>query len=165
MLKIIRAKPNPAGKDRLRHVIAPRSLLSGEWIDIKNEGRENVHLNGLQIWTVFYSKNKERMQIVMQFNLGENDILLPDKIIRVHSGKEIPPSELCWHDREGADYHVFTHTNYIWNNNEIDQPSIWDPKLKKWIDETWYEPKPPEGAILIRNNEKLTVKNKLKNNQ
>ena len=159
MIKIIRAKPNPAGKDRTRILVFPQKL-AGEWIDIKNEGHFDVRLNGLQVYHLAYKAIKEEMEMVKEFRFGSlfqptQGILRPGKVLRIHSGGRIPITKLLLIDRIGADFHTFTGKNYIWNNDKKDVPAIWNPRTEKWEDETWYDANPPEGAILKRVNDKL----------
>lgn len=155
MLKIIQAKPNPLGKDKFGRNIIPNQQLAGEWIDIKNEGNLEIHLNGLQVYHFAYKPEGNKFEKVIEFNFGDKDVLLSGKVLRIHSGGFMPVGQLLTIDQIGVDYHKFTGKNYIWNNDKIDKPSIWNPRLKKWIDQTWYDSYPPDGVILERNNGKL----------
>jgi len=155
MLKIIRAKPNPLGKDKFGKNIISSQQLAGEWIDIKNEGNLGIHLNSLQVYHFAYKTEGDRFEKVIEFNFSKDDILQSKEVLRVHSGGKILLSQLLEVDKIGADYHVFTGKNYVWNNDKIDKPSIWNPRLKKWIDQTWYDSYPLDGVILERNNGKL----------
>lgn len=47
-LQTVRLKPNPAGKDRTRSG-ASETQLGGEWADIKNTGRLDVNLVGVNL--------------------------------------------------------------------------------------------------------------------
>ncbi len=155
MLKIIQAKPNPLGKDKFGKNIIPNQQLAGEWIDIKNEGNDGIHLNGLEVYHLAYKPEGEELERVIQFDFGNIDVLPSKQVLRLHSGGFIPENQLLEIDRIGADHHVFTGKNYIWNNDKIDKPRIWNPRLEKWIDQTWYDSYPPDGVILERNNGKL----------
>jgi len=155
MLRVIRAKPNPAGKDRFGRSITPQVQLAGEWIDIKNEGSAGIHLNKLQVYHLAYKMGSSEWEIVIEFNFKDKDVLLAGHVLRVHSGGFIPVDQLLEIDRANANYHVFTGKNYLWNNDKVDKPSIWNPSLEKWIDQTWYDAYPPEGVVLKRNNGKL----------
>ncbi len=155
MLKIIQAKPNPLGKDKFGRNIIPELQLAGEWIDIKNEGDSGVHLNGLKIYHLAYKVDNPEWDKVFEFDFGDEDVLLSKQVLRLHSGGFIQEDQLLEIDRIGADHHVFTGKNYIWNNDKIDKPGIWNPRLEKWVDQTWYDSYPPDGVILKRNNGKL----------
>jgi len=157
MLRIIRAKPNPMGKDRFGRTLTSQTQLAGEWIDIRNEGNSVIHLNGLQVYHIAYKIEGDKWEKVIEFNFGEDDVLRSKEILRIHSGGKIPLSQLLDIDRIGADYHVFTGKNYVWNNDKTDKPSIWNPKTERWLDQTWYDAYPPEGVILKRNNGKLVA--------
>jgi len=58
-------------------------------------------------------------------------------------------------DREGADFHFFTQKSFVWSNKNAENIRILD-KDGKVLDEAAYDPWPPEGEILHRND-----KNKL----
>ena len=151
ILKIIQAKPNPAGKDKSGNNVIPAQQLAGEWIDIINENEESVSLNDLEVYHFVYKDNRNEWEKIIVFTGS-----LPSKeVVRVHSGGKIPINQMLLIDRIGADYHVFTGKNYIWNNDRKDYPRIWNPYSKKWIDKTYYDKYPPEGVILKRKGDKL----------
>ena len=157
MLKIIKAKPNPAGLDKFGRNIIPALKLAGEWVDVVNEGNSGISLNGLQVYHYAYKGTADpQWEKVITFSFGDKDVLLPGKVLRVHSGGDMPENQLLEVDKLYADYHVFTGKNYVWNNSQKDYPRIWNPTTEKWIDQTWYEAYPPDGAILKRIGEKLT---------
>lgn len=149
-LKIIKAKPNPAGKDRIGN-FTPQAQLAGEWVDIKNTGQQEMNLGNIRLYHYAYRPNGNEWEIVRYFS----EILPPGKIIRVHSGKEISPGLMRIEDFVGADYHVFSDKNYVWNNDKKDYPRIWNAATKQWLDKTYYDAFPPEGKILQRVNNKL----------
>jgi len=151
-LQIVKAKPNPAGKDRNRWGATPQQLAA-EWVDFRNTGSGQVDLSGVELYHKAYSSRTEwKWAKVIDFtgSLG------PGKVVRVHSGRArdlavIPAAELA-----GADYHVFTGSdNYTWNNAEGDAPSLFERNIREWIDQAGYDPYPPEGAVLIRSGAKL----------
>lgn len=151
MLKIMKAKPNPLGKDRVRALIPPQQL-AGEWVDIKNEGNSPVNLNGFIVCHIAYTGNGCETQPVKEFV----DFILPaGKIFRLHSGGYMPESQLSLPDSMEADYHEFTGKNYVWNNDKPDRPSILNLKTKQFEDQADYDAYPPEGKILIRSGNKL----------
>lgn len=150
MLKTIKAKPNPSGKDRLRS-IAPQQQLAGEWIDVQNDTSVSISLNNLRVYHLAYKSSIPEWEEVITLS----GVLPARKIVRIHSGGKIPLFQLLNIDRIGADYHVFTGRNYVWNNIQIDKPSIFNLNSKRWEDQTWYDKYPPEGIVLKRNNGKL----------
>src|SRR5947208_7764207 len=113
-LQIIKAKPNPTGKDRYRSFIPPRQLAA-EWVDFKNDGNERYPLGGISLHHIAFqpSCRDGKWREVMTFK-GE---LESGKIVRIHSGNQIPLSDMNVEDTLGADFHLFTGLNYIWNND------------------------------------------------
>lgn len=148
-LTITQAKPNPSGKDRLSNYV-PSSQLAGEWVDFRNTGDELYSLNNIELQHMAYTTSYPNgvWDKVMGFsgNLGIG------RIVRVHSGGEIPLESLSPEDFIGADYHLFTGNNFVWNNNRSDTPRL---VLKQngqtfEIDKASYSAYPPEGRILKR---------------
>ncbi len=153
MLKIQQAKPNPSGKDRLGRY-APPQQLAGEWIDIANIGSTQVSLSDLHVYHKAYrGSDWEWEEVVYLFSRLSS--LPVGKIVRVHSGSNIHLSQLMSEDVHGADYHVFTGKNYVWNNNQADKPTIYNSALREFVDQAWYDTNPPEGIILKRRGDKL----------
>lgn len=148
-LRVIRAKPNPAGKDRSRYSIPP-AQLAAEWVDFQNNGTEGFPLTGVSLEHMAYQPGCRdgTWQTVMTFQ-GE---LAVGKIIRVHSGNG-PFTVMHVEDAFGADYHLFTGGNYVWNNDCGDRAGLWNGTT--WIDLASYDPYPPEGVILHRVGDKL----------
>lgn len=75
------------------------------------------------------------------------------RTVRVHSGGNIPLYDMNAEDAQGADFHLFTGKNYIWNNDCGDTAGLWDGSA--WTDKAAYDPNPPEGVILRRVGDKL----------
>lgn len=150
MLQTTKAKPNPSGKDRSRF-FTPQQQLAGEWIDIQNTGSLPISLNNLEVYHLAYKMTGTEWEKVIVLS----GMLPAGKIVRIHSGREIPLLQLLEIDRIGAEYHIFTGKNYVWNNDQVDKPSIFNSQLKKWEDQTWYDKYPPEGIVLKRDNGKL----------
>jgi hypothetical protein len=150
-LKITRAKPNPSGKD----VTKPPTVisqLSSEWVDIQNMGKSPINTNGIELFHLAYLSNgKSKWEVAIKFS----EILEAGKVVRVHSGKPIPVAQMNYQDRFGADHHVFTEKNYIWNNDKPDKPSLWHKPKKEWVDQVEYIACPLEGKILKRIGNKL----------
>ena len=80
--------------------------------------------------------------------------LQPGKTVRVHSGSG-PDSVIRDEDRRGADIHLFTDKDYVWNNKEGDTPALYNPVTKVTLDSASYDPNPPEGEVLVRSGGKL----------
>jgi hypothetical protein len=150
MLRIIKAKPNPRGKDR-HGPFTPASQLAAEWLDFKNDGNEDYSLVGIELNHIAFQPvcRDGKWQEIMSFK----GILEPGKVVRIHSGQEIPLTDMNPEDAQGADFHLFTGRNYVWNNDCGDSAGLWDGT--KWIDTASYDPYPPEGVILHRVGEKL----------
>ena len=149
-LQIVKAKPNPMGKDRTQGQ-TPKKQLAAEWVDFKNGGDESYDLQSVSLQHIAYQPGCRdgKWAQVMTFK----GFLKPGEVVRVHSGSEIPPSEMYPEDATGATYHLFTGKNYIWNNDCGDTAGLWDGKV--WIDKASYDPYPVEGKILLRQGDKL----------
>ena len=80
-------------------------------------------------------------------------ILAAGKVVRVHSGEPISLADMHPEDAQGADFHLFTGRNYIWNNDCGDSAELWNGGA--WVDKGSYDPYPPEGRILRRVGDKL----------
>lgn len=148
-LTVTQAKPNPTGKDRLGPIV-PSSQLAGEWVDFKNTGDEDYPLGNIKLHHVAYTSQYPNG--VWEEVMGFTGTLDAGKIVRVHSGGQISPDILSPEDFIGADYHLFTGNNYVWNNNRSDSPRL---VLKQngqtyEIDKTSYSAPVPEGKILKR---------------
>lgn len=148
-LTISQAKPNPTGKDRLGPIV-PSSQLAGEWVDFKDTGDEGYPLENIKLHHIAYTTQYPNG--VWEEVTGFKGILKAGRVIRVHSGGEMPLESLAPIDQIGADYHLFTGGNYIWNNNRVDSPRL---VLKQngqiyEVDRVSYSAYPPEGKILKR---------------
>jgi hypothetical protein len=153
-LSITQAKPNPAGKDRLGTFV-PSSQLASEWVDFKNTGNENYFLSGIKLHHVAYKLGYPNG--VWEEVMGFKGTLGVGEVVRVHSGGEIPLSSLYPEDRVGANYHLFTGKNYVWNNSRSDSPRlVWQQNGETIeLDKASYFANPPEGAILHRRGNSL----------
>lgn len=154
MLQIIRLKPNPAGKDRVRSSTPSASQLAGEWVDFKNTGSQAVDLAGLELFHLAYQAGggKPDWQKVRSFSTW---VLQPSQVVRVHSGAGQDTSIIRPEDSQGTDFHAFTGSNqYIWNNAEGDCAWLGWTRTNQG-DKACYDPNPPEGQVLLRVGEKL----------
>lgn len=148
-LTIHQAKPNPSGKDRLGPTV-PSTQLAGEWVDFKNTGDGSCSLTNVKLYHIAYTTSYPNG--IWEEVMGFNGVLGVNKVIRVHSGGKVPLETLAPIDRSGADYHLFTGSGYIWNNDRSDSPRL---ALKNYgqineIDKATYDAYPPEGKILKR---------------
>jgi hypothetical protein len=151
-LQITKAKPNPAGKDRMRN-LSPAIQLAGEWVDIKNNGTTGIKLDNVELYHWAYGVGGvggEWKKVI-----GFTGVLGVSEVVRVHSGGPLPLTQMRDEDRIGANHHVFSGKNYVWNNNQCDFPSLWYTPSNQWLDQTEYDPFPGEGRILNRINKKL----------
>jgi hypothetical protein len=64
--------------------------------------------------------------------------------VRVHSGSG-PDSVIREEDMRGADHHVFTRKDYVWNNKEGDTPALYNRTTQATIDSASYDPQPAAG--------------------
>ena len=154
-LTIIRAKPNPAGKDRPAQGGPSVAQLAAEWVDFRNDTGVDVALGGVSLWHLTYAPGRapEWAQI-MTFS----GTLPAGRIVRVHSGMKRDVSVIRQEDRDGADYHAFTGDDaYVWNNKQGDTPLLFRAAEKSTIDKASYDPNPPEGLVLVRHGDKLVA--------
>ncbi len=151
-LQISKIKPNPSGKDRSRSGSTAAGQLAAEWVDIKNVGWSPVRMDGLALYHKAYMEGaaQPHWDKIMSFACT----LPAGCTLRVHSGWG-PDSSIRIEDRIGADIHVFTFRDYVWNNNQGDSPTLFSPVLDQNIDQAFYDPFPPEGDVLIRSGSKL----------
>lgn len=148
-LYITQIKPNPSGKDRVGNQVSSQQL-AGEWVDFKNTSQKNLSLDSVRLEHIAYTTSYPNGVWEVVSNLHGN--LASGQIMRVHSGAEIPLTSLYSVDRIGADHHLFTGKNYIWNNSKSDSPklSVWNGSSWVEIDKATYSPPVAEGAILLR---------------
>jgi hypothetical protein len=125
--------------------------LAAEWVDFKNDGTETFPLSGVSLQHIAYQPGcrNGKWDKVMGF---QGDLSV-GQVVRVHSGGEIPLSQMNTEDSQGADFHLFTGKNYIWNNDCGDSAGLWNGNA--WVDKASYDPYPPEGRILRRVGNKL----------
>lgn len=151
-LTILRAKPNPFGKDRTRSY-APNSQLVGEWVDIKNTSGKNLNMENVKIYDHTFTNTcgDEGKRLIFSFG---SYVMPTGIIIRIHSGNKIPDSQLAPQDLNGADVHAYTGYSYVWNNVCGDTAEIRNSD-NLLIDETSYGSYPMEGRILLRQGQYL----------
>jgi hypothetical protein len=151
-LLITKAKPNPAGKDRVGQFFTPATQLAAEWVDFQNITATPINITGVQMYHLAYLQNgSTEWELAIELS----GTIQSGEIVRVHSGNPIPLAQMNYEDQTGANYHVFTGKNYIWNNHRIDRPGLWYKPNRQWIDQTDYDAPVGEGRILQRINKKL----------
>jgi hypothetical protein len=151
-LLITSIKPNPTGKDRNRNGGASATQLAAEWVDFRNDNGQAVNLSGLSLWHKAYSGSNWEWQKITTFTAGT---LAAGQIMRVHSG-QARQGVISAEDMAGAHQHTFTGPDaYVWNNREGDTPALFVQATKETIDTASYDPNPAEGAILVRQGDKL----------
>lgn len=149
-LRTVRLKPNPSGKDRTRWGGASATQLGGEWADIENQGSQGFDLQGVGLHHVAYkSDGSSQWDLVISFQ----GVLQPGQVMRIHAGAG-PESVLLAQDRNGADIHLFTGGNYVWNNDKGDCAGLIKNSTTQ-LDKACYAANPPEGVILKRVGEGL----------
>jgi hypothetical protein len=153
-VKTVRLKPNLTGKDRNRSGIASATQLGAEWVDVQNMGNSDVNMNGVRLCHVAYSPDGRQSwwADVITFSGG----LGVGKVVRVHSGSG-PLAVLRPEDVAGAEYHLFTGKNYIWNNDRADCSGLFLANKSEPFDKACYDAYPPEGQILKRVGDKLVA--------
>lgn len=151
-LQIIRAKPNPAGRDRFGR-LTPSSQLAAEWIDIANTGVTSESLTSLTLYHKIF--NDFCIELGFDEVISFRGILGSGEVVRIHSGGEIPLNQMYAEDVQGVDHHLFTGTNYLWNNKCGDTAVLYNTITKLEMDRAYYDSNPPEGKILRRIGNKL----------
>ncbi len=156
---VYRAKPNPAGKDRVSGYPQQQQLL-GEWVDLQNTGDASVNLSMLNLCHVQFSNQGVPEDKPTIYWTGKyEEVLKPGQILRVHTGKSAYASSMAYNDTQGVHLHAFAEKgNFVLNNNYGDVISVWwKDKDGNWRkeDAAGYDPNPPEGVILKRAGDKL----------
>jgi len=155
---ICRAKPNPAGKDRAGGYPRHEQLL-GEWVDLRNTGDAAVVLSTIHLSNMQFSQNCiPNGQPNIYWNGSSNQTLAPGQILRVHTGKSTYSYLMSDEDKIGVDLHVYAEKgNFVLNNKCGDVLAVLWRYNNEWRKEdgSFYDPNPPEGAILKRVGDKL----------
>jgi len=156
---VYRAKPNPAGKDRVSGYPQQQQLL-GEWVDLQNTGDGSVNLSTLNLCHMqFSSQGVPEEKPKIYWTGKDREVLNPGQTLRVHTGKSAYASAMAYNDAHGVDLHSFAEEgNFVLNNDYGDTISVWwQGEDNKWYreDAASYDPNPPEGVVLKRSGYKL----------
>src|ERR1700687_622473 len=150
-IRITKIKPNPSGKDRPRFGSPPPSQLAAEWVDLCNDSSQPAPLGTVGLYHIAYAPGTATWRRVTTFS----GTLPAGAVVRVHAGRA-REGVIAAEDMLGADYHLFTGEDaYVWNNREGDSPMLTDETTNSTIDRAIYAPYPPEGAVLVRQGDRL----------
>jgi len=158
-LRILQAKPNPAGKGYTSKQPEQPELLLGEWVDIENNGTELITFSRIQLHhTIFNELCQTRGQTEKYWCAEGNGLLKPGQLLRVHSGRHQDKRLMSEVDQEDVDWHAYAErADFILNNccGEIIVLTWRDEEGQEYKDVASYAPNPPEDAILIRSDNQL----------
>lgn len=160
-IQIIKAKPNPQGKDTAwGHPISKKLL--GEWVDLKNIGDQRVALSTLHLANRHFDAQCRPAQNMTLYWQGPSGAYLePGESVRVHTGRSADRIQMEVADQYGATYHAYAESGqFILNNRCGDNLGVYYKDTNgNWVTEdyTSYDPNPPEGAVLNRVGAKLVV--------
>ncbi len=157
-IKIIKAKPNPAGKDKNREKPLTSQLLA-ETVDLKNEGDVDVALEKCRLAHTKFDTNGNAEPVPAIYWKGADLRLKPGQTVRIHTGKSADEANMAAEDRSGVAYHSFAESgSFVLNNKEGDRLYLTQENStgkSESIDTTFYDSNPPEGETLIREGAKL----------
>lgn len=156
MLRVIRCKPNPSGKDTAHPGRATAAQLGAEWCDIQNQGLTRVDFTRFRLYHVAHTSAGPKWEQVVEESARITSILEACSILRVHSGAVRDLSALRAEDMVGANLHAFTGRDwYRWNNVRDDRPAIFEVAHQQFVDESFYRAPVGEGVILVRQGNEL----------
>lgn len=159
-IQIIKAKPNPAGKDRSANGASHAQLL-GEWVDLKNIGHAAVNVSTLHLAHREFDDHcrPTKSNPTIYWDGSGNEILHPGKVLRVHTGHRSQMAQMNLSDAIGAELHSYAdRSNFVLNNKCGDEISVWwKTNAGEWTkeDSASYDPNPREGSVLVRSGQKL----------
>jgi hypothetical protein len=160
-LQIVRAKPNPAGKDKTSSGVPKPEQLVAEWVDIKNIGDEPVRFLTMELHhTLFNERCVSLNKTERYWGGGGNAELQPGETLRVHTGLKEYQSTLSAEDRGDGTWRAFDgRERFVLNNRCGDCIQVfWTGRNgKRYVDSASYDPNPPEGRVLHRRGDKLAV--------
>ena len=152
VLEIIKAKPNPAGKDKVYGTPRPEQLL-GEWVDIKNVGTEPIQFSKMSLLHTLFDNYCNNTGRVDPYWSGGSEFLAVGQIIRVHTGRISDKHLMNPADGLGCNWHGYANRdNFVLNNSCGDIITIaWTNSFgSTQRDTVSYSRNQPEGAILER---------------
>ncbi len=164
-LRILRAKPNPLGKDGKEQrstEISRSEVLLGEWVDIENIGTESITFSSIQLHhTLFNDLCQTRGETEVYWSAAGRGLLKPAQVLRVHTGKHRDKTLMATVDDADTDWHAFAESDDFVLNTRCG-----DIVVVTWLDEEGrthkdaasYAPHPPAGAILTRSDNQLQFK-------
>lgn len=160
ILQIVKAKPNPAGKDKVFGTPKAEQLLS-EWVDVKNVGTESIQFSSMSLThTEFNNLCRATGNVDTYWKSSGDKFLQPGQVIRIHTGRLSDEHLMNPNDKKGCDWHGYANRgNFVLNNACGDILTVaWrDSYGVMQKDTVSYDPNPPEGAILERKGNKLVV--------
>ena len=173
-LKIIQAKPNPAGKEHRKENSKDQdgyestaleaqkfaSVYLGEWVDVKNVGEDAVNFQTMQLRHALFDNECHTIGEMELIWIGDiRESLKPGQVLRVHGGRRETAHLMAQEDHDGADWHGYAEKdNFILNNRCGDKIVVsWHDDAER-IQSDWvcYPPHPPENLILQRSGNLLT---------
>jgi hypothetical protein len=158
MIQVFRAKPNPFGKDKTASGTPKPEQLLGEWVDLKNVGTSPVRLSSIQLYhTTFNSSCQPTGQPERYWSGSNSDTLKPGEVVRIHTGRRRDERLMAAEDKGAVQWRAFAERdNFVLNNRCGDKLVVtWLDSSGTRRDEAAYDPKPPEGAVLVRAGNKL----------
>ena len=159
ILQITQAKPNPAGKDKAGNYPKAEQLLA-EWVDIKNVGTEAIPFSSISLSHTLFDDRCQNTGRTDVYWTGGSDSLLPNKVVRVRTGRIRDKHLINPSDDVGNNWNGFANRdNFVLMNRCGDILTV------TWIgdfgsrksDTVSYEGNQPEGAILRRSGNKLVL--------
>jgi hypothetical protein len=132
------------------------SQVTAEWADIENLAAAAAILNGVELHHLAYPSGcgQARWEKVVDLSgqLGSG------KAVRVHSGIEVPVSQLRPEDVRGAGFYLFAGRGlHVWSHAEGDCAGLWKRDARQWMDKISYDLYPPDGVVLVRQGDKLIL--------
>lgn len=151
-MQIVRAKPNPAGRDKVYGVPKPEQLL-GEWVDIRNTGTEAIPFSSISLSHTLFDNQCNNTGRVEPYWSGGSEFLAVGQVIRVHTGKLSDKHLMNPADGQGCNWHGYANReNFVLNNacGDVITATWTDSFGSTQRDTVSYNRNQPEGAILER---------------
>lgn len=158
-IQIVRAKPNPAGKDKTSSGVPKPEQLVAEWVDMKNIGNEPVRFPTMELHhTLFNERCVSLNRTERYWSGGGGAALEPGETLRVHTGRKEYENTLSAEDRGDGRWRGFAGLDrFVLNNRCGDCIHVfWTARDgTRYRDSASYDPNPPEGSVLYRRGDKL----------